>query len=109
MIVDESDERMFKDLSSYYCDTKSKKVKTICLTATAYEGAEGSEMIEEYALKKLGYKVYKNSSKKEDFEPTIHEAREIGTLEAYRTLILKESERACVLIYATGTEYESLK
>ena len=41
MIVDESDERMFKDLESFYKDSESEKVITICLTATAYEGEEG--------------------------------------------------------------------
>ena len=40
MIIDESDERMFKDLGNFYKHTKAEKVFVICLTATAYDGVE---------------------------------------------------------------------
>jgi hypothetical protein len=106
MIIDESDERMFKDLESFYAGTKSDKVFTICLTATAYDGKDDG--LHKKALNELGYQVYTYSDKPEDFNPIVHEAFEIGSLEKYRTIILKESEKCGVLIYATGTEYKSL-
>ena len=67
LIIDESDERMFKDLEAFYKATKSEKVITICLTATAYEG--GKDGLQRTALEELGYKVYYNTTKKEDYEP----------------------------------------
>ena len=106
MIIDESDERMFRDLESFYAGTKSEKVFTICLTATAYDGSD--EGLHKNALNELGYEVYTNSDKKEDFEPVVHESFFIGELEKYRTIILNESEKCGVLIYATGNEYECL-
>lgn len=42
MIIDESDYVMFRDLNEYYNSTKHNKITIICLTATAYEGEEGS-------------------------------------------------------------------
>ena len=53
MIIDESDERMFRDLESFYAGTKSEKVFTICLTATAYDGTD--ESVHKNALNELGY------------------------------------------------------
>jgi len=107
MIIDESDERMFKDLGAFYQKTKSDKVYVICLTATAYDGSEDN--LQRTALKELGYTVYHNSEKKEDFKPEIHRSEAIGGLEEYRTLIHKEREKCGVLIYATGKEFEALK
>ena len=104
MIIDESDERIFSDLDEFYKKTRSEKVFTICLTATAYEGEE--EGLEKSVLDALGYKIYKNSNKKEDFDPVIHETGDLGSLSDYRTMILKESEKCGVLIYANGKEYE---
>ena len=72
---------------------------TICLTATAYEGADDG--LERRVLDEMGYKIYNNSNKNEDFNPVIHESREIGNLESYRSLIQKESEKCGVLVYAT--------
>ena len=40
MIIDESDERMFRNLEEFYKKTKSEKIYVICLTATAYDGAD---------------------------------------------------------------------
>ena len=37
-IIDEGDERMFRDLEEFYNGTKSEKIITICLTATPFEG-----------------------------------------------------------------------
>ena len=53
MIIDESDERMFRDLESFYTGTKSEKVFTICLTATAYDGTKDG--LQKSALNELGY------------------------------------------------------
>lgn len=100
LIIDESDERMFKDLEAFYKATKSEKVITICLTATAYEG--GNDGLQRTALEELGYKVYYNTTKKEDYEPVIHQTRELGSLEARRALIIEASQKCGVLIYATG-------
>ena len=67
MIIDESDERMFKDLGAFYQKTKSEKVFVICLTATAYDGSEDN--LQRTALKELDYKVYHNTGKMKDFTP----------------------------------------
>ena len=70
MIIDESHDRMYRDLLTFYKATKTDKVITICLTATPFEGdADGMQMS---ALKELGYKVYKNSDKEDDYQPTIN-------------------------------------
>ena len=106
MIIDESDERIFRYFSQFYQCTKSDKVFTICLTATAFEGDESN--LEYSALKELDYKIYKHSSKKEDYVPVVHQTRDLGKFEDYRSFILKESEKCAVLIYATGELYNSL-
>ena len=41
LIIDEADERMFRDLNDFYKRTKAAKVSVICLTATAFEGGNG--------------------------------------------------------------------
>ena len=69
MIIDESDERMFKDLETFYKKTRTDKVFVICLTATPYDGAENG--IQKTAINELGYKIYKNSDKEEDYSPKI--------------------------------------
>ena len=61
---------------------------TICLTATAYDGSE--EGLEKHALDAMGYKVYYNSIKKEDYDPVVHKRIEFGTLEKIRTYINAE-------------------
>ena len=61
MIIDESDERMFSDLETFYKKTRADKVIVICLTATPYDGAEDG--IQKSAIDALGYKIYKNSDK----------------------------------------------
>jgi len=58
MIIDESDEIMFKDLDVFYANTNYKNLKKICLTATAYDGTE--EGIELKTLTALQYKIYYN-------------------------------------------------
>ena len=70
MIIDEADEHMFRDLKAFYNGTKSDKVHVICLTATAYDGNDDG--LQRKVISELGYWVYRNSDKKEDFEPTIH-------------------------------------
>ena len=60
MIIDESDERMFRDLESFYQKTKSDKVFVICLTATAYDGSEDD--LQRQVLRELDYKVYYNTA-----------------------------------------------
>ena len=70
MIIDESDDRMFKDMEAFYKATKSDKVITICLTATPYDGdANGLQAI---TLNELGYQIYHYSDKQEDYIPKIH-------------------------------------
>ena len=106
MIIDESDERMFKDLGAFYQKTKSDKVYVICLTATAYDGSEDN--LQRTALKELDYSVYYNSEKKPEFDPQIHRSWAMNGLDEYRTLINKEREKCGVLIYATGKEFAAL-
>lgn len=61
MIIDESDERMFRDLNAFYAKTKGENLIVICLTATPYEGeADGTQV---KALEELKYKIYKYSDK----------------------------------------------
>ena len=85
MIIDESDERMWSDLMDFYKKTKSDKVYVICLTATAYDGAEDN--LQRTALKELGYAVYYNSEKNLEFDPQIHRSWAMNGLDEYRTLI----------------------
>ena len=53
MVIDESDERIFRDPMEFRNKTKAEKIHTICLTATAYDG-EG-DCLEKRVLDKLGY------------------------------------------------------
>ena len=76
MIVDESDERMFNDLDAFYSATKSDKVFTIRLTATPYDGDEKG--LQAATLDEIGYKIYHNSDKKEDYIPRIHQTLNLG-------------------------------
>ena len=57
IIVDESDDVMFKDLEAFYKTIKSKKARVICFTATADDGNKG---VEKQVVDTLGFKVYKN-------------------------------------------------
>ena len=107
MIIDESDERMFRDLGTFYKKTKADKVFVICLTATPYEGDDDG--IQKSAIDALGYKIYKNSDKEEDYNPKITKQVELGTIDRFRTFILHESDKCGVLVYANGREYEQLK
>ena len=56
----------------------------------------------------MATKCTTTTTKKEEFIPEIHRSYAIGGLEAYRTLILQESEKCGVLIYTQGSEYEAL-
>ena len=71
MIIDESDERMFRDLDEFYNKTKSDKVFVICLTATAMDYAEDD--LQEKALEELGYRIYYNNAKNEYVTPVVHQ------------------------------------
>ena len=79
MIINESDERQFRDLQEFYNQTRSDSVFTICLTATPYGGEDDG--LESTVLDEMGYKIYCNSAVKEDFVPVIHESIEIGAFE----------------------------
>jgi hypothetical protein len=107
MIIDESHARMFKDLHGFYKATKTDKVMTICLTATPFEG--DNDGLQMSALKEIGYKVYKNSNREEDYNPQINKNVELGTIDKFRSFILAESEKCGVLVYANGNEFECLK
>ena len=61
MVIDESDERLFRDPSEFSNKTKAEKIHTICLTATAYDGEDDG--LERRVLDLLGYKIYYNSAK----------------------------------------------
>ena len=54
------------------------------------------------ALDEIGYKVYKNSDNKDDYNPQINRKIELGTIDKFRTFILAESEKCGVLVYANG-------
>ena len=87
MIIDEADAHMFRYLKAFYNGTKSEKVHVICLTATAYDGNDDG--LQRKVISELGYKVYRNSDKREDFEPIINERILIDDFGKYRSLILK--------------------
>lgn len=70
---------MFRDLDAFYKETKSENVIAICLTATAYDGS--ADGLERTVIDAMGYKIYSNSDKEEDFIPVIHESRDIGSLD----------------------------
>ena len=85
LIIDESDERMFRDLDAFYKETKSKNVIVICLTATAYDGTEDG--LEQAVINAMDYKIYSNSDKEKNSDPVIHESKAIGSFDEYRRLI----------------------
>ena len=76
---------------------------TICLTATAYGG--DLDGLEKSVIDAISYQIYTNSDKPQDFNPTIHESYEIGSLDKYRTFITEERKKNGVLIYTTGELY----
>ena len=78
---------MFGDLKALYNGTKSDKVHVICLTATAYDGNDDG--LQRKVISELGYWVYRNSDRREDFEPIINERILIDDFGKYRSLILK--------------------
>jgi len=107
LIIDESDERQFRDLDEFHRHTRSENVYTICLTATAYDG--GADGLERQVIDALGYRIYANSDKHEQYNPVINETRDLGTLDAQRSFIVQERQKCGVLVYATGKIYEALK
>ena len=56
----------------------------------------------------MGYKIYKNSDKSDNDTPVVHEYRSFKSVDDYRSLISQEKDKKGVLVYANGTEYESL-
>ena len=105
-IIDESDERIFRDYKTFYGRTKAKTVRTICLTATACDSNE--DCLEKACLEALEIKTYMNSKESKDFTPVLHSELDLSTIDKQRALISKESESCGVLIYANGDRYKVL-
>ena len=87
VIIDESDDIMFRDLLAFKKATANKSVKVICLTATAFDGNEEGK--ERKALDLLGYKIYRYSKKETNLEPTIHKSLDALSKEVYANFINK--------------------
>ena len=56
----------------------------------------------------MEYNIYAYSDKKEDLDPVIHKTLTIGGFDASCNLILQESAKYGVLVYATGQLYDQL-
>ena len=76
----------------------------ICLTATPYDGS--ADGVQKKVINELGYCIYKNSDRAEDYEPKDVKEVQLGTLDKIRAWILKESDRCGVLVYANDELYE---
>ena len=110
VLVDESDEIIFKDLVLFYQKTKAPETKVICLTATADDGfKEGSE---HKVLEALKFKVYQNSDNEESIDenqPKIHAEKKITCSEDLNAVVHEETKWRTVLIFAKQRYYEMAK
>ena len=70
LIVDESDEVMFKNLRTFWNKINKEQRSVICLTAAADDKYKGG--VEEEALETMGFKVYRNSRLVDLKKPQIH-------------------------------------
>ena len=70
LIVDESDEVMFRNLRTFWQQINQETRKVICLTAASDDNYEKG--IERNAIKTIGFEVYKNSELKDHKPPQIH-------------------------------------
>ena len=70
LLVDESDEVMFKNLKAFWNKINKEDRSVICLTAAADDKYEGG--VEEQALKTMGFKDYRNSRLVDLKKPQIH-------------------------------------
>jgi hypothetical protein len=70
LIVDESDEVMFKNLRTFWNKINQDDRSVVCLTAAADDKYKGG--VEEKALKTMGFKVYRNSPLVDLKPPQIH-------------------------------------
>ena len=70
LIVDESDEVMFKNLKTFWNKINKEGRSVVCLTAAADDKYKGG--VEEKALKTMGFKVYRNSRLVDLKPPQIH-------------------------------------
>ena len=106
VIIDESDAISFDDFKAYYQNTKTKNIRVIGLTATAYTGSEDG--LERQALELLKYQIYKTSNNQELLDPTIHQEMILGTAEAYKKFVERRKEVAPVVVYANGALHGAL-
>jgi hypothetical protein len=70
LIVDESDDVMFKNLKTFWNKINKEDRKVVCLTAAADDNYKGG--VEEQAPKSMGFKVYRNSRLVDLKPPQIH-------------------------------------
>ena len=107
LIVDESDEIMFKNLLAFWRQINHPNRKVVCMTAASDDNYDKG--VERQALEAIGFKVYKNSHTREHKPPTIHQEIDLSEISKVMDVIKKQRETRGVLVYANGDILEELK
>jgi hypothetical protein len=107
LLVDESDEVMFKGLRAFWQQINHPGRKVVCMTAASDDNYEKG--VERQALEAIGFQVYKNSHLKDHSQPTIHQELDLSDLGRVMEVIKRQRETRGVLVYACGGVLETLE
>ena len=101
LIVDESDEVMFKNLKTFWNKINKEDRSVVCLTAAADDNWKGG--VEEQALKTMGFKVYRNSRLVDLKTPQIHQLADVSDSNKLIEMIGQQRLKRGVLVYVDDT------
>ena len=107
LIVDESDQVMFKNLRAFWQMINHPNRKVVCMTAASDDNYEKG--VERQAIEAMGFKVYRNSSLKDHKPPTIHQEVDLTDFNYVMEVILKQREARGVIVYANGEVLRKLE
>ena len=104
LIVDESDEVMFKSLRAFWQLVNHAERKVVCMTAASDDNYEKG--VERQAVDAIGFKVYRNSHPQDRKPPTIHQELDLSDFGTVMEVIRRQRETRGVLVYACGEVLE---
>ena len=97
IIVDESDEVMFKNLKTFWRYINYEDRRVICLTAAADDKYEKG--VEQQALEAMDFAIFRNSHIKDLKTPQIHMEVDLSDENKVLQMIDKQREKRGVLVF----------
>ena len=107
IIVDESDEVMFKNLKTFWRYINYEDRRVICLTAAADDKYEKG--VEQQALEAMDFAIFRNSHIKDLKTPRIHMEVDLSDENKVLQMIDEQRENRGVLIYANSETISKLE